>query len=221
MQSYVSPDGTPRPSRLWLGATRRIRWLALTQPGDPAQDGLPQATLLTWNKRQMGQPQQSRVSVGRPDPGAGQVYRSLRVLDGPRKGQSGYLHTSNIEDVQDPAYRMTKTGEFKLGDEVYKCRYVKDAAFIGVTSKRTVIIWDNGKTATYATRNFDGTPGVFVAGGKVQYDELGPEYIFPANSEVSYLVHYHEYSAFLGVVRGGHIRSTELFLAYSFSIPKK
>ncbi|WP_414657817.1 hypothetical protein ACINK0_17040 [Deinococcus sp. VB343] len=154
MSSYIGKQ----PLLAWYDAPRRV--LALLQYGIPAENAQatpPNGELYEWPKTAAG---------GAPDSGAGQIYTPLKLTSGPRKGQSGYVHTSNIENTSDPSYRMTKTGEFKLGNGVYKCRYVKDAAFIGVTRKRTVIIWDNGKTATYATRNFDGSAGVYVTGGK-------------------------------------------------------
>lgn len=61
---------------------------------------------------------------------------------------------------------MIKIGEFKLGNDVYKCCYVKDVVFIGVIWKCIVIIWDNGKMVIYVMCNFDGLVGVYVMGGR-------------------------------------------------------
>lgn len=225
MRSYVALDGKTQEAFVWCDAPQTV--LALTMPTKigPNQDGVPQADLLMWNKNHSRRPALNRVSVGPPDPGAGQIYQSLKVTSGPRKGQSGFWHTSNIENVQDPAYRMTKTGEFKLGNSVYTCRYVPQAAFMGVTSKRTVIIWDMGDVVTYATRNFDGSAGVYVTEGrKTVGAEGGIDYEFKTASGFSYSVMIDEYrpapGAKLTVYKAKNLKMSETFVAYSVSLPK-
>ncbi|WP_291423156.1 hypothetical protein [Deinococcus sp.] len=61
---------------------------------------------------------QSRAIVAPSESGTGQTYPLFKVISGFYKGKQGYVHTSDIENVQDPAYRKTKTGELKLGAEV-------------------------------------------------------------------------------------------------------
>ncbi|WP_339097518.1 hypothetical protein WDJ50_16885 [Deinococcus sp. VB142] len=217
---------------LWAWCDSPSRVLALIQYAVPATTN-PQTTpaeLHEWPKTAagLGKIQVSTVLIGQPDPGAGQIYTPLKLTSGPRKGQSGYVHTSNIENTNDPAYRMTKTGEFKLGNDVYKCRYVKDATFIGVTQKRTVIIWDNGKTATYATRNFDGSAGVYVTGGKnIDFgSETGWGYEFLKKEGYKYSVSSgdgmrpKQPPLSVTVYRKGKVLTDEPFLAYSISLPK-
>lgn len=226
MSSYLGKQ----PLLAWCDAPRRV--LALLQYGIPAETAQatpPNGELYEWPKTAagLGKIQVSEVQLGAPDPGAGQIYTPLKLTSGPRKGQSGYVHTSNIENTNDPAYRMTKTGEFKLGNAVYKCRYVKDAAFIGVTRKRTVIIWDNGKTATYATRNFDGSAGVYVTGGRriPPGMEGGTHYEFSAPGGITYYVNIDANGPKTGasviVRQDGHLEPGQPFLAYSVSLPKK
>lgn len=221
MRSYVNAGGKMQPAFAWCDAPGRV--LALRQfdtPAGPAQRNAPQYTvteLYEWPKTRagLGKLRRSEVRIGWPDAGAGQTFHSLKATSGPRQGQSGHLRTSTVEN-EDPAYRMTRVNEFRLNGTSYRCRYQPQAVFMGSTAQRTVIVWDNGRAATYATRNFDGTPGVYVTGGKVSYDELGPEYTF-RNGSYTYLVKYDPYAAFVLVQRGGRTLRTETFLAYSYS----
>ena len=222
----TSSMGNGQSLSAWCDVPNRV--LALMPYAVVSNTTFSGGELYEWPKTAagLGRIRASAFEWSGHDAGAGQVYQSFKLLDGPRKGQSGAVHTSNIENVQDPAYRMTKTGEFKLGNEVYKCRYVKDAAFIGVTAKRTVIIWDNGKTATYATRNFDGSAGIYVTGGKISRPVNGKTHSEFASSggyayRVSNSVRSSPAGLALHVFRDNKAISEEPFLAYSVSIPKK
>ena len=217
---------------LWAWCDSPSRLLALIQYAVPATTNAQTtpAELHEWPKTAagLGKIQVSEVQIGAPDPGAGHIYTPLKLTSGPRKGQSGYVHTSNIENTNDPAYRMTKTGEFKLGNDVYKCRYAKDATFIGVTQKRTVIVWANEKTVTYATRNFDGSAGVYVTGGKaINFgSETGWGYEFLTKDGYKYSVSSgdgmrpKQPPLSVIVYRKGKVLTDEPFLAYSISLPK-
>lgn len=224
MSSYIGKQ----PLLAWYDAPRRV--LALLQYGIPAENAQatpPNGKLYEWPKTAAG---------GAPDSGAGQIYTPLKLTSGPRKGQSGYAHTSNIENTSDPSYRMTKTGEFKLGNGVYKCRYVKDAAFIGVTRKRTVIIWETPCSeplfckVTYATRNFDNSRGVFLKNGDKGYASTRIQanritnfrrlYSWQTSDGFTYDVELSTRGGTVKVKRGSTTLTTEPFLAYSISLPK-
>ena len=105
--------------------------------------------------------------LGPADAGAGQVYTALTpagqtVSHSPQY----YIHSSNIENVNDPAYRMTKVGEFKVPAGTFQCRYQPQAAFIGATARHSVTIWESGGKVTYRSSNRDGTVGVYLTGGR-------------------------------------------------------
>ncbi|MFB9084433.1 hypothetical protein [Deinococcus wulumuqiensis] len=225
---------------LWAWCDSPSRVLALIQYAVPATTN-PQTTpaeLHEWPKTAagLGKIQVSEVQIGAPDPGAGHIYTPLKLTSGPRKGQSGYYHTSNIENTNDPAYRMTKTGEFKLGNDVYKCRYAKDATFIGVTQKRTVIVWETPCSeplfckVTYATRNFDNSRGVFLKNGDKGYASTRIQanritdfrrlYSWQTSDGFTYDVELSTRGGTVKVKRGSTTLTTEPFLAYSISLPK-
>lgn len=225
-QSSMRVGTTTTPLKAWCDAPQGVVALgAFVIPGTGAASGVTGLTVWPKTRGGLGSPEAAQVRWGPPDAGAGNVYWPLTVLDGARKGQAGFLHTSNVENVQDPAYRMTHVNEVKLGRDVYRCRYVPQAAFLGVTAKRTVIVWDNGRTATYATRNFDGTPGVSVTGGKrIDFGtETGWGYEFTTPDGYRYTVAQGDFvpnpHMRLDVFKGGKAALYEPFVAYTASRP--
>ncbi|MVN86429.1 hypothetical protein GO986_06580 [Deinococcus sp. HMF7620] len=211
-------DQAAQPLLAWCEAPNAVITLTTLQSG--------QATLTVRDKqaKSLGPVRAFPVTVGDPDPGAGQVYTPLSWKSGGTTVE-GFLHTSNVENVRDPAYRMTHVNEFKLGDVTHRCRYVPQAAFLGATDRRAVIIWQQGDRVTYATRNFDGTPGVYVTGGRpVDFGtETGWGYEFTAGG-YTYTVARGDFSPRplmrLTVRQGDKVVQTELFHAYSLSLPQ-
>ncbi len=218
MRSYATAKGQTQPVFAWCDSPRRV--LALTKVNSG------QTPLYHWAKSKsgLGSLSVSTVKAGKADPGAGQTDYALNVVNGSRNGQSGFLHVSNIENVKDPAYRMTRINEFKLGGDLFRCRYVPNAAFMGATAKRTVIIWDAGDVISYATRNFDGSAGVYLTDGRRRTSvEGGLLYEFTSKDGFIYHVNVDEYGpgtgAKVGVSKGGSVRLSEPFNAYSVSQP--
>ncbi len=96
--------------------------------------------------------------LGPADAGAGQVYHSLTPAGQKVSSPPQYfIHSSNIENVNDPAYRMTKVGEFKVPAGTFPCRSQPNAAFIGATAQHSVTIWESSGRVTYRSSNRDGT----------------------------------------------------------------
>ncbi len=211
--------------KAWCDAPQAVLALGDFQGG--AASGVTGLTVWPKTRSGLGSAQTAQVRWGPADAGAGNVYWPLTMLGGARRGQTGFLHTSNVENVQDPAYRMTHVNEIKLGGDVYRCRYVPQAAFLGVTARRTVIVWDNGKTATYATRNFDGTPGVYVTGGtRIDFGtETGWGYEFTTPDHYRYTVAQGDFvprpHMRLDVYKGGKAALYEPFVAYTVSTPAR
>lgn len=218
MKSYVNVGGKVQPALAWCDAPETV--IALTTP----QSG--QATLAVWDKGQSNllPPNTFPATVGDPDPGAGQTYLPLTWKNGAATVK-GLLHSSNVENVQDPAYRMTHINEFRLSDLQHRCRYQPQAAFMGATSKRTVIVWESGKTATYATRNFDGTPGVYVTGGRKIANEELTAYEFLTRDNYRYRVEIvaQDYggTGSISVFKGRQQLLQEPLRAYSVSLPQR
>ncbi|AWN24149.1 hypothetical protein DKM44_13690 [Deinococcus irradiatisoli] len=206
MKSYLNFGGW-QPAAFWCDTPTRV--LAVTQP---ASSDLPQPVKLvewtgpnmTWNAYQLG----------RADPGAGQVYHALTPAGQPTSPNPAYfIHSSNIENTQDPAYRMTHINEFKVPSGRFGCRYKPQAAFLGATAHHSITVWEYGGKVTYSSTNKGGSGGVYLTGGS----HTGQEYRW-TNQGYTYLLTLGEPGATLSVLRGGKVLSREPFLAYSISV---
>ncbi|GAA5512845.1 hypothetical protein Dcar01_01569 [Deinococcus carri] len=223
MKSYANIGGKWQPAFAWCDAPDRV--IAVTQPAG-ADLSQPQPIKL---RQVLKRPAPNTDAfdyvaeylLGPGEGAAGSIYTAITFPDGTGQDGQYFIHTSNVENVQDPAYRMTHVNEFRTPEGAFRCRYQPQAVFMGATNKRTVIVWDNGKTATYATRNFDGTPGVYVTGGKWTADEHGKEYRFTSSDGYVYVVNASPFSAQVQVKKGDKVLLTEPFLAYSISQPAK
>lgn len=199
MTSGLQGVGQTQPLLAWCDAPQSV--YALTRSAG-------KGTLYEWPKA--GGERVQTVKMGEGDGAAGSVFYPFNA------GKlSGHVRMSNIENTLDPAYRMTHVGEFAFGGVAHRCRYVSDAAFMGVTGKRTVIIWHKENGATYATYNFNGKRGVKVAGQK-----LGQGWAFTAPQGYRYRVVREAGLWRLDVWRGNRRLQSELFRAYSLSLPK-
>lgn len=219
MDSYVTLNGKTQPAFAWCDAPDRV--LALTDPAIEPSTPQP-VTLARWLKRAPGQIQTGTYQLGPGEGAAGTIFVALNPVKQP--SSNGNVRLSNVLNVNDPAYRMSAVNGFKTPYEDVRCRYVPDAAFMGATAKRTVIIWDNGGKMTYATRNFDGTPGVLITGGRVQLGvEGGRYYTFSAPNGFIYRVLVEPYGpstgASLKVFKGDVFKDGGHFLVYSVSSP--
>ncbi|WP_139806445.1 hypothetical protein [Deinococcus hopiensis] len=229
MQSYANVNGRVQPVFAWCDAPDRV--LAVTQPTKVAMTPQP-VTLLTWPKAKTGQLQRASWQLGPNDAGAGNVYVALTPA-GQMAAQTpaSYVHLSNVQNVNDPAYRMTKVGPFKLGNRIYDCRYEPQATFVGTTANRTVTVWDSGKRTTYGTQNFNGTRGVLLRGDQTAYGATTREssrvtgfqrvYLWTTPDGYTYRVEMTESGASVTVLKNGKVLRREPFLAYSVSLPAK
>lgn len=223
MKSYVTVGGKTQEAFAWCDAPNRV--FAVPQVSGELTKPQP-ASLVTWLKTVRGGPNIDTIQLGAGDGAAGSVYYPLSA-SGQKTNGGDYVRLSNVENVLDPAYRMSRVSAFKVANKEYACRYVPQAAFLGVTAQRTVIVWDNGKTATYATRNFDGSAGVYVTGGRriPPGMEGGTHYEFSAPGGITYSVNIDANGPKTGasviVRQDGHLEPGQPFLAYSVSLPKK
>ena len=213
--SYANP-GTWQPVAAWCDTPGRV--LAVTWEGG---GGLTRtATLAQWVG---GRLSTSRWGYGPGEGAAGSSYVALtpagqQVSDNPNY----YVHTSNVENVLDPAYRLTHVVEFKVPAGDFRCRYVPQAAVLAATAKHSVVVWEQGGRVTYASRNRDGTAGVQLTGG-THTQSAGRDLYRWHRGGYTYALEVGRNEAVggrLSVLRGGRTLSTEPLLAYSVSVPK-
>ncbi|MBB5364207.1 hypothetical protein [Deinococcus humi] len=212
--SYANVGGWV-PVSAWCDTPGRV--LAVTAPGGSgtavklAQWVGGQLTIQNWQ-------------LGRPDPGAGQVYTPLTpVGQTPGPSPRFFIHSSNIENTADPRYRMTHINEYVVPAGRFRCRYVPQATVLAATAKHTAIVWETGRTVTYASRNRDGTPGIQLTGGthtgaagreRYVWNNAGYRYVLEVGNSA-------QPGGSLSVLRSGRVLSREELLAYSISVPGK
>ncbi|GGR68813.1 hypothetical protein GCM10008959_33590 [Deinococcus seoulensis] len=200
--------GVWKPVRFWCDTPGRV--LALSGAGAGA------GTLTEWVG---GVRSQVPVTVGADDPGAGQVYTPLTFAGRSAPAPGFFVHSSNVQNVQDPAYRMTHVSEFRVPAGSFRCRYVPQAAVVAATARHSVTVWEAGGRVTYASRNRDGTPGVQLTGGahvtgggrdEYRWNRGGYGYVLVVGTA--------QYpGGELRVERAGRVLSREPLLAYTVS----
>ena len=210
MKSYVNVSGA-QPAAFWCDAPGRV--LAVTQP-DATSDTPQPVKLVQWTGSNA---RVQNYQLGPSDAGAGNVYTALTPSGQQVSGSpKSYVQSSNVENVNDSQYRMTKVSEFKVPAGTFKCRYKPNAAFIGATARHSVTVWEYQGKVTYSSSNRSGQGGVYLTGGT----HIGNEYRWTKNGYTYALNLGGDSGASLSVQRGGKLLSRELFEAYSVSVRK-
>lgn len=196
--------GAWQPVRFWCDTPGRV--LALSGTG----------TLTQWVG---GARSQVPVTVGADDAGAGQVYTPLTFAGSSAPAPGFFVHSSNVQNVQDPAYRLTRVNEFRVPAGSFACRFVPQAAVVAATARRSVTVWESGGRVTYASRNRDGTPGVQLTGGTHAMGSGRDEYRWNRGGYGYVLVvgNARAPGGELRVERAGRVLSREPLLAYTVS----
>lgn len=200
--------GVWKPVRFWCDTPGRV--LALSGAGAGA------GTLTQWVG---GVRSQVPVTVGADDPGAGQLYTPLTFAGRIAPAPGFFVHSSNVQNVQDPAYRLTRVNEFRVPAGSFACRFVPQAAVVAATARHSVTVWESGGRVTYASRNRDGTPGVQLTGGTHVAGRGRDEYRWNRGRYAYVLVvgTARAPGGELRVERAGRVLSREPLLAYTVS----
>ncbi|MDV6373613.1 hypothetical protein [Deinococcus arenicola] len=208
--SYANIGGW-QPVHSWCDTPGRV--LAVTLPAGASGP----VKLAQWVG---GQRSVQNWQLGLPDPGAGQIYTPLTPAgQTPSQTPRYFIHSSNIENTTDPAYRMTHINEYVVSAGRFQCRYVPQATVLAATARHTVIVWESGGKVTYASRNRDGTPGIQLTGG-THTRVSGREHYVWNNAGYQYVLEVGQSAGpggSLSVQKGGKTLSREELLAYSIS----
>ena len=157
---------------------------------------------------------------GPSDAGAGNLYTALTPAGQPVSDHhTSYVHTSNVENTNDTAYRMDHTIKFVLSTGTYTCAYQAQAEFMGATARHGITVLETGSTVRYVSSNRDGSVGLNLAGGTHTVIAGSDDY-FWKNNGYSYALHVGRPGATLTVRRGSAVMSRETFQAYSVSLKK-
>ncbi|WP_156103625.1 hypothetical protein [Deinococcus sp. YIM 77859] len=238
VRSYVNVGGKVQPVFAWCDAPEAVIALTELQWPGPNEDGPPRTQLLVWGKSRAGLTDFSRfeATLGRTHPNHEPGFLPLFWKNGAATVQ-GHLRLKDGKDAQAMAPRTVQASEFQLSDVTYRCRSVPQAAFLGVTAKRTVIVWEEVCSvsvfckATYATRNFDGSEGVVLRNGQAGYSSFTRQagqivafdrsYWWSTPDSSTYRVDVGNGGSVLTVQKNGRTLQTEPLLAYSIRLPSK
>ncbi len=94
----------------------------------------------------------SRFKLGRPDPGAGQVYWPL---SGPDGTEAGHLHSFNPGALSDPHDATTPSfTSIRVAGAEWSCRWLARTRLMGFSARRTVLI-TQGADGAFEYRTYD------------------------------------------------------------------
>lgn len=196
LRAFVQPPGEySRPTLAWCDAPGAV--LALSAPG-----GGGYGELLVWPRG--GAVQRHPAWVGQR--GGGVIPFAWRE-DGERPALGRVEGSAAAPNTLSPV-------RFVLANREHRCRSVPQAEFVGSTGARTVTLWHVGERITLRVEG-PGGAAVQIPGGRVAWDDIGPEYTF-RQGDSEYLLKFHPYTAFLQIRSRGVLREEVRFVAYSY-----
>jgi hypothetical protein len=108
------------------------------------------ASVVTLLDRRTGRFDTQSYQVGQPDAGAGQIYWSLS-----RGGKEiGNVHAVNPGMIEDDGATVPTVTSVKLDDKQLDCRFLTHTRFIGVDSRRTVVVTETPQGLVYQAFSF-------------------------------------------------------------------
>ncbi len=215
------------------GGSARQAWIICDglAAGQAYVVGLPNAsaslTVTGYDKTSTTAPLSQNLTLGAPDPGAGQVYWPLT---GPAGVAAGNLHAFNPGALTSPADAFTPTfTSAKIGAAQTSCRWVARTRLMGFSARRTFLITQaDDRTLTYQTFDFkdaatakpvdpDGaqrtsTPTLQIVGGH----ESATGFSFE-NNGYTYQVEAGPVGATVTVLKGGQQVQQETLAAWTLA----
>lgn len=197
--------------------------------GRPGTDKVSVMTLLD---RRTGRFDTQRYTVGDGDPGAGQIYWPLS-----QGGKEvGHVHGVNPGMIDDNGATVPPITGVKLGDRDLDCRFLSHTRFIGVDSRRSVVVTETPQGLVYQAFSFrkrgavtqpDGVqrsnkPTLRLIGGSETTTGAGSPGGFRfANASYVYSIQLPRggEAASLTVTRGAKLVQSEKFVGFTFAPP--
>lgn len=212
----------PMPAPTWFvcdGIDAPVAYVA-TQPDAAGRIALTRIDKASGRRRTLA------YTLGRADPGAGQVYHAL--IRAGREVGNIHLFNPGMAPSGVAATTPTVTG-LTIGTARAECRWLGDTAFDGVTGRRGVNIARVNGRLVYRTFDFarpgpvvrpDGVqrmarPGLTIVGGTgLTTPAGGHEYRFAAGGWRYVVVVPGRGTAELRLLRGGRIVQRERFVGF-------
>jgi hypothetical protein len=186
-------------------------------------------SVITLLDRRTGAFDTKTYQVGRADPGAGQVYWSLS-LGGKEVGN---VHGVNPDMIDDDGATVPPVTGVTLGDTGLECRFLSHTRFIGLDSRRSVVVTETPQGLVYESYDFktrgpathpDGVqrsnrPTLHLAGGSEVVGTRGG-FRF-ANKGYVYFVQRPKgaEAATLVVTRDGRLVQSEKLVGFTYAPP--
>jgi len=187
------------------------------------------ASLITLLDRRTGRFDTQSYQVGQGDAGAGQIVWSLS-----RGGKEvGAVHAVNPGMIEDDGATVPTVTGVKLDDKQLDCRFLAHTRFIGVDSRRTVVVTETPQGLVYQAFGFqargpvvnpDGVqrtnrPTLRLLGGS-EVVGARPGFRFANGGYVYYIQRPRgAEAAGLTVTRGGILLGTEKFVGFTYAPP--
>lgn len=186
-------------------------------------------SVITLLDRRTGRFDTKTYQVGRADPGAGQVYWSLS-LGGKEVGS---VHGVNPDMIDDGGATVPAITGVTIGETNLECRFLAHTRFIGVDSRRSVVVTETPQGLVYETFDFktrgpathpDGVqrsnrPTLHLTGGsEIVGDRGGFRF---ANKGFVYFVQRpkHSEAASLVVTNNGRLLQSEKLVGFTYAPP--
>lgn len=170
---------------------------------------------ITRFDKKTGQYRYQIYGLGQPDPGAGQVYYGLSLAGKP----AGFIHATNPGMLENPQMALTQPiTSLKLGGEDISCRWEPGTRFLGLSTRRTVLVHqaqDGGLVyQSFDFKNNAASPSLEIQG---QATPTGFQF---ANKGYLYTVQVAPGRAWLSIQKEGRAVQRESFIAYTLAKPQ-
>ncbi|HEY0316230.1 MAG TPA: hypothetical protein VGC28_08195 [Sphingomonas sp.] len=187
------------------------------------------ASVITLLDRRTGRFDTQSYQVGPADPGAGQIYWSLS-----RGGKEiGNVHAVNPGMIEDDGATVPTVTSVKLDDRQLDCRFLAHTRFIGIDSRRTVVVIETPQGLVYQAFGFQARGPVtnpdgvqrsnkptlrLLGGSEIVGDGRGFRF---ANGGYVYFIQRPRgnEAAGLTITRNGRLLGAEKFVGFTYAPP--
>jgi hypothetical protein len=187
------------------------------------------ASVITLLDRRTGRFDTQSYQVGPADPGAGQIYWSLS-----RGGKEiGNVHAVNPGMIEDDGATVPTVTSVKLDDRQLDCRFLTHTRFIGIDSRRTVVVVETPQGLVYQAFGFQARGPVtnpdgvqrsnkptlrLLGGSEIVGDGRGFRF---ANGGYVYFIQRPKgnEAAGLTITRNGLLLGAEKFVGFTYAPP--
>lgn len=188
-----------------------------------------QVIIRTLRKAAPAAPMLGSYGVGRPDPGAGQVYYELTMSG----REIGAIHAFNPGAYDEAAVRTPPVTSVRIGTASHQCRWLANTRMIGIGVRRSFVVREDARgRLIYESFDYAGSPGPIlnpdgvqrttrpsrsVTGGQENHGKDGTIFRFASAGYTYVIVTSANGTATLAVMRGKRLIQRERLIGYTFA----